>query len=76
MALSGVDQMVLVNSFSAYEHYNQYCADAAAATLIASLLSPGSTGWHPGPPDTLSSWVDGRGMRSVRIGTADCGSGR
>ena len=71
MALAGVDQMVLVSSFTAYEYDNSYCADAAASRPDRFAGSCRIDPLAPGAPDSLSSWVDGRGMRGVRIGTAD-----
>jgi len=71
MAAAGVDQMVLVSSVTAYEYDNSYCADAAAShpDRFVGVCRIDPLAW--GAPDALGSWVEGRGMRGVRIGTAD-----
>lgn len=71
MAAAGVDQMVLVSSVTAYEYDNGYCADAAASHRDRFVGVCRIDPLAQGAPDTLSSWVEGRGLRGVRIGTAD-----
>jgi len=71
MDLSGVDQMVLVSSFSAYEYDNSYAADGAARYPNRFVGVCRIDGSAPDAPDTLSYWVEERGMRGVRLGTAD-----
>lgn len=73
MALSGVDRVVLVSSISAYGYDNAYCADAAARYPERFVGVCRIDPLAPGAPDTLSYWIEGRGMRGVRLGTADPG---
>ena len=69
MDRAGVDQMVLVNSYSAYGYDNSYAA-AAAAQYPARFVSVCRL--DPlAPAETLRSWIEERGMRGARLGTAD-----
>lgn len=71
MALSGVDQMVLVSSFTAYGYDNSYAADAAArySERFVGVCRIDALAFEA--PEVLSTWVQQRGMRGVRLGTAE-----
>lgn len=68
MDAAGVDQMVLVSSYSAYGHNNSYAADAAASRPDRFV---GFCRIDPLHPESLDTWVVERGMRGVRLGTSD-----
>lgn len=71
MAIAGVDQMVLVSAYSVYAYDNSYAADAAAQHPDRFVGVCRIDGLAPDAPEVLSSWVERRGMRGVRLGTAD-----
>jgi hypothetical protein len=71
MALSGVDQMVLVSSYSAYTNDNSYAADAAASSPAHFAGVCRIDPLAPDAPETLSYWIEERGMCGVRLGSAD-----
>ena len=68
MDRAGVDQMVLVSSASAYGTDNAYAADAAAQYPARFAGVCRIDGLAPGAPNTLSSWIEGHGMRGARLG--------
>lgn len=68
---AGVDQAVLVQSFSAHGYENRYCADATATDPKRFV---GVCRIDPAAGDaveSLSYWVRERGMRGVRLGRTD-----
>lgn len=71
MAAAGVDQMVLVSAYSVYAYDNSYAADAATQHPGKFVGVCRIDGMAPDAAEVLSSWVEGRGMRGVRLGTAD-----
>jgi predicted TIM-barrel fold metal-dependent hydrolase len=71
MAHSGVDQMVLVSSYSAYTNDNSYAADAAASSPAHFAGVCRIDPLAPDAPDTLSYWIEERGMHGVRLGSAE-----
>jgi predicted TIM-barrel fold metal-dependent hydrolase len=70
MDRAGVDRMVLVSSYSAYGHDNSYCADAAAQFPDRFVGVCRIDGGAPDAPEVLRRWVEERGMRGVRLGSA------
>ncbi|HEY3118655.1 MAG TPA: amidohydrolase family protein [Chloroflexota bacterium] len=74
MDQAGVDKMVLVSCWSAYAYDNSYCADAVAVNPDRYLGACRIDGLAAEAPDTLSYWVEQRGMHSVRIGSAAPGN--
>lgn len=71
MATAGVDQTVLVSAYSVYAYDNSYAADAAAQHPDRFVGVCRIDSLAPDAPEVLSSWVERRGMRGVRLGTAD-----
>ena len=74
MAAAGVDQMVLVSSYNTYGFDSSYAADAAAQHPDRFVGVCRIDGLAPDAPDLLSSWVEIRGMRGIRLGSADPGN--
>lgn len=70
MALAGVDQMVLVSSYVAYENDNRYAADCAARYPDRFVASCRVDPFNPSAPAVLSYWIEQRGMGGVRVATA------
>lgn len=67
MASAGVDQATLVQASTAHGYDNSFCADTCArypAKFVGvCCIDP----LAPDAADTLSTWVEGRGMRGVRL---------
>jgi predicted TIM-barrel fold metal-dependent hydrolase len=67
MASAGVDQATLVQASTAHGYDNSFCADSCARYpdrfVGVCCIDP----LAPNAADTLSSWVEDRGMRGVRL---------
>lgn len=67
MVAAGVDQATLVQASTAHGYDNAFCADCCAhhpdRFVGVCCIDPLAAG----APDTLSSWIETRGMRGVRL---------
>lgn len=67
MDQAGVDRAILVQPMGAYSFDNRYTADSARAHpdrfVSACCIDPDADG----PVETLTDWVEGHGMRGVRL---------
>lgn len=67
MASAGVDQVTLVQASTAHGYDNSFCADSSARYpdrfVGVCCIDP----LAPDAADTLSGWVEERGMRGVRL---------
>jgi L-fuconolactonase len=71
MALAGVDQMVLVSAYSLYGYDNSFAADLAREHPGRFVGVCRIDGAAPDVAAALDSWIEGKGMRGVRFGSAD-----
>ena len=70
MSQAGVDRVVFVSSFNAYGYDSRYAADVADGHRDRAVGVCRIDGEALDAPDVLSYWVEQRGMRGVRLGSA------